>query len=37
MGAFVVADSEEIAEQALGSIRVEWEERPFILDVEKAL
>jgi len=36
-GAFVVADSEEIAEQALKSIKVEWEQRPFLLDVEKAL
>ncbi len=37
VGAFVVADSEEIAENALKSIRVEWEQRPFVLDVEKAL
>jgi len=36
-GAFVVADSEEMAEQALKSIKVEWEQRPFLLDVEKAL
>jgi CO/xanthine dehydrogenase Mo-binding subunit len=37
MGAFVVADSEEIAENALKSIRLEWGQRPFVLDVEKAL
>jgi CO/xanthine dehydrogenase Mo-binding subunit len=37
VGAFVAADSEELAEQALKSIRVEWEQRPFVLDVEKAL
>lgn len=36
-GAFVVADSEEIAEQAVKLIRVEWEQRPFLLDVEKAI
>jgi CO/xanthine dehydrogenase Mo-binding subunit len=36
-GAFVVADSEEIAQNALRTIKVEWEQRPFILDVEKAL
>ncbi len=36
-GAFVVADSEELAEQALKAIKVEWEQRPFLLDVEKAL
>jgi CO/xanthine dehydrogenase Mo-binding subunit len=37
VGAFVVADSEEIAETALKNIRVEWKVRPFILDPEKAL
>ena len=36
-GAFVVADSEEIAENALKLIKVEWEQRPFLLDVEKAI
>ena len=36
-GAFVVADSEEIAENALKTIKVEWEQRPFLLDVEKAI
>ncbi len=36
-GAFVVADSEEIAENAVKSIRVEWKQRPFLLDVEKAM
>ena len=36
-GAFVVADSEEMAENALKLIKVDWEQRPFILDVEKAI
>jgi len=36
-GAFVAADSEEIAEQALKMIDVEWKKRPFVLDPEKAL
>jgi CO/xanthine dehydrogenase Mo-binding subunit len=36
-GAFVVADSEEIAENALRLIKVDWEQRPFLLDVEEAL
>lgn len=36
-GAFVVADSEEIAENALRAIKVEWEQRPFLLDPEKAI
>lgn len=37
VGAIVAADSEEIAEQALKLIDVEWEERPFVLDPEEAL
>ncbi|MFO7984891.1 MAG: xanthine dehydrogenase family protein molybdopterin-binding subunit [Desulfatiglandaceae bacterium] len=37
VGVAVVADSEGIAEEALRLIQVEWEERPFLLDVEKAL
>ena len=36
LGAFVCADSEEIAEQALKLIRVEWAQRPFNLDILKA-
>ena len=36
-GAFVAADSEDIAENALKLIEVEWKERPFILDPERAL
>ncbi len=35
-GAFAVADSEEIAEEALRLIRVEWAQRPFVLDPVKA-
>ena len=37
IGAAVAAVSEEIAEEALKLIDVEWEELPFILDVEEAL
>ncbi len=37
VGAAVVADTEDIADEALRLIQVEWEERPFLLDVEKAL
>jgi xanthine dehydrogenase molybdenum-binding subunit len=36
-GAAVAADSEEIAEQALKLIKVEWIQRPFVLDEEEAL
>ncbi len=36
-GAFVVADTEEIAENALKLIKVQWEQRPFVLDVEQAI
>jgi len=35
-GAFVVADTEEIAENALKLIQVQWEVRPFVLDPEEA-
>ena len=37
VGAFVVADTESIAEDALKLIEVEWEQRPFVLDTEAAL
>jgi CO/xanthine dehydrogenase Mo-binding subunit len=37
VGAIVAADNEEIAEQALKLIDVEWEQRPFVLDAEEAL
>jgi CO/xanthine dehydrogenase Mo-binding subunit len=37
VGAFVVAESEEIAEEALELIEVEWKQRPFVLDPEEAL
>jgi CO/xanthine dehydrogenase Mo-binding subunit len=36
VGAVVCADSEEICEEALKLIDIEWEERDFILDWEKA-
>jgi xanthine dehydrogenase molybdenum-binding subunit len=37
VGAAVAADTEEIAEQALRLIKVEWEQRPFLLDGEEAV
>ncbi len=37
MGVVVVADSEEICDRALRLIKIEWEERPFILDMEESL
>jgi CO/xanthine dehydrogenase Mo-binding subunit len=37
MGAAVVADSEELCDRALRAIEIEWEERPFILDMEESL
>jgi CO/xanthine dehydrogenase Mo-binding subunit len=36
MGVAVVADSEEICDRALRLIQIEWEERPFILDMEES-
>ena len=37
MGVVVVADSEEICDRALRLIKIEWEERPFVLDMEESL
>jgi CO/xanthine dehydrogenase Mo-binding subunit len=37
MGVAVAADTEEIANEALKSVHIEWEERPFNLDQEEAL
>jgi CO/xanthine dehydrogenase Mo-binding subunit len=37
MGVVVVADSEEICDRALRVIDIEWEELPFILDLEESL
>ncbi len=36
MGVAVVADSEELCDRALRAIKLEWEERPFILDMEES-
>ncbi len=36
MGVVVVADSEEICDKALRLIKIQWDERPFILDMEQA-
>jgi CO/xanthine dehydrogenase Mo-binding subunit len=36
VGAVIAADTEDIADEALKLIEVEWEERPFVLDEEKA-
>jgi CO/xanthine dehydrogenase Mo-binding subunit len=37
VGAAVAAETEAIAEQALKLIKVEWEKRPFVLDVAEAI
>jgi len=37
MGAAVVADSEEVCDRALRAIAIEWEECPFVLDMEESL
>jgi CO/xanthine dehydrogenase Mo-binding subunit len=37
MGVVVVADTEEICDQALRLIDIEWEELPFILDMDESL
>ena len=37
VGAVVAADTEDIANEALKFIRVEWEERPFVLEPAEAL
>jgi len=36
MGVAVVADSEEICDRALRLLKIEWEERPFVLDMEES-
>jgi CO/xanthine dehydrogenase Mo-binding subunit len=36
VGVMVAADTEQIIDEALALIEVEWEERPFVLDTEKA-
>jgi CO/xanthine dehydrogenase Mo-binding subunit len=36
VGAVIAADTESIADEALKLIEVEWEERPFVLDVVEA-
>jgi xanthine dehydrogenase molybdenum-binding subunit len=37
MGVAIVADSEEICDRALRLIKIDWEERPFVLDMEESL
>jgi CO/xanthine dehydrogenase Mo-binding subunit len=37
MGVAVVADSEEICDRALRSIKIQWEEQPFVLNMEESL
>ncbi len=37
MGVVVIADSEEICDRALRLLKIEWEELPFILDMEDSL
>jgi CO/xanthine dehydrogenase Mo-binding subunit len=36
MGVAVVADSEEICDRALREIKIQWEEKPFVLDMEES-
>jgi CO/xanthine dehydrogenase Mo-binding subunit len=36
MGVAVVADTEDICDRALRLIKIQWEERPFVLDMEEA-
>jgi xanthine dehydrogenase molybdenum-binding subunit len=36
MGVAVVADSEEICDRALRAVKIEWEEKPFVLDFEES-
>ena len=37
MGVAIVADSEEACDRALRLVKIEWEERPFVLDMEESL
>ena len=37
MGAAIVADREEICDQALRLVKITWEEKPFVLDMEESL
>jgi CO/xanthine dehydrogenase Mo-binding subunit len=37
MGVAVVADDEETCDRALRLIEIDWEERPFVLDMEESL
>ena len=37
IGVAIAADTEQIASEALGLVKVEWEQQPFVLDNEKAL
>lgn len=37
MGVAVVADTEEICDRALRLVEIEWEERPFVLEMEESL
>ena len=37
MGVAIVADSEEICDRALRLVQTEWEELPFVLDMEESL
>jgi xanthine dehydrogenase molybdenum-binding subunit len=37
VGVAVAADTEEIAREAIGLVEIEWEERPFNIDIDEAL
>ena len=37
MGVAIAADTEDIANEALSLVRIEWEQRPFVLDPVEAV
>ncbi|MDR3148637.1 MAG: molybdopterin-dependent oxidoreductase [Oscillospiraceae bacterium] len=37
VGAIVIAESEALCEEGLRALKIEWEELPFIVDIEKGL
>ena len=37
MGVIVVAESEELCDEALRLIDIQWEEKPFVIDQEESM